>query len=174
MGMAAGNAKGKSLPMFVIGKSKNSRCFKGVKRVPCCYRPKQKSWMSSELFEEWVKELQRNFGSEKRKIALIIDNCPAHPDVPVLEWVELIVLPPNTTSVTQTMDQGVIRGLKAKYRSLAVKKQITALEKGNQLSKFSILTVMPMLTKLGVPYLTGHSQIVSKSWGFQKYQWKGL
>ena len=103
--------------------------------------------MSSELFEEWVKELDRNFGSKKRKIALIIDNCPAHPDVPVLEWVGLIFLPPNTTSVTQPMDQGVIRGLKAKYRSLAVKKQITALEKGSQLPKFSILTAMSMLTK---------------------------
>ena len=86
-------------------------------------------------------------GFEKRKIALIIDNCPAHPDVPALEWVELIFLPLNTTSVTQPMDQGVIRGLKAKYRSLAVKKQITALEKGSHLPKFSILTAMSMLTK---------------------------
>ena len=148
-GMASGNAKGERLPMFVIGKSKNPRCFKEIKRVPCRYRAQQKSWMSSELFEEWVKELDRNFGSKKRKIALIIDNCPAHPDVPALEWVELIFLPPNTTSVTQPMDQGVTRGLKAKYRSLEVKKQITALEKGSQLPKFSILTAMSMLTKAG-------------------------
>ena len=146
-GMAAGNAKGERLPMFVIGKSKNPRCFKGVKRVPFRYRAQQKSWMSSELFEEWVKELDQNFCSSKRKIALIIDNCPVHPDVPVLEWVELIFLPPNTTSVTQPKDQGVIRGLKAKYCSLAVKKQITALEKGSQLPKFSILTAMSMLSK---------------------------
>ena len=33
-----------------------------------------------------------------------------------LEWVELIFLPPNTTSVTKTMDQGIIQALKAKYR----------------------------------------------------------
>ena len=146
-GMAAGNAKGERLPMLVIGKSKNPRCFKGVKRVPCRYRAQQKSWMSSELFEEWVRELDRNFDSKKRKMALIIDNCSAHPDVPALEWVELIFLPPNTTSVTQPIDQGVIRGLKAKYRFLAVKKQITALEKGSQLPKFSILTAISMLTK---------------------------
>ena len=144
--MAPGNAKGERLPMSVIGKCKNPRCFKGVKRVRCRYRAQQKSWMSSELFEEWVTELDRNFGSKKRKIALIIYNCPAHPDVPALEWVELIFLPPNT-SVTQPMDQGVIRGLKAKYRSLAVKKQITDLEKGSQLPKFSILSAMSMLTK---------------------------
>ena len=143
-GMAAGNAKGERPLMFVIGKSKNPRCFKGVKRVPCRYRAQQKNWMSSELFEEWVKEFDRNFASKIRKIAPIIENCPAHPDVPALEWVELIFLPPNTTSVTQPMDQGVIRGLKAKYCSLAVKKQITALEEGSQLP---ILTGMSMLTK---------------------------
>ena len=33
MGMAAGKAKGKRLPMFVIRKSKNPRCFKGVRVI---------------------------------------------------------------------------------------------------------------------------------------------
>ena len=44
------------------------------------------------------------------------------------------------------MDQGVIRGLKAKYRSLAVKKTNYCLGE-SQLPKFSILTAMSMLTK---------------------------
>ena len=59
---------------------------------------------------------------------MIIDNCKAHLHVKNLGWVELMFLPPNTTSVTQPMDQGIIRSLKAKYRSLAVKKVISALE----------------------------------------------
>ena len=146
-GMAAGNAKGERLPMFAIGNAKNPRCFKGVKSIPCRYRAQAKSWMSSELFEEWIKELDRSFGVQKRKIALIVDNCPAHPTVTGLEWIELIFLPPNTTSVTQPMDQGVIRALKAKYRSLAVRKQLANLEKGKQLPKISILTAMTMLNK---------------------------
>ncbi|WP_430732424.1 hypothetical protein, partial [Acinetobacter baumannii] len=78
---------------------------------------------------------------------MIVDNCPAHPTVTGLEWIELIFLPPNTTSVTQPMDQGVIRALKAKYRSLAVRKQLANLEKGKQLPKISILTAMTMLNK---------------------------
>ena len=86
--------------MFVIGKSKSPRCFKGVKNVQCRYQAQPKSWISSELFEKWVKEIERNFGAQKRKIALIIDNCPAHPEVPTLDWVELIFLPPNMTSIT--------------------------------------------------------------------------
>ena len=105
-GMAAGNVNGERLAMIVIGKSKTPRCFKGMENVPCRY---PKSWISYELFEEWVKEIDRNFGAQKRKIALIIDNCPAHPDVPALDWMEPIFLPPNTTSITEPMDQGPTR-----------------------------------------------------------------
>ena len=96
-----------------------------------------------------VSELNKRVGCHPSYLKSGLRNSTEKlpPDVPALEWVELIFLPPNTTSVTQPMDQGVIRGLKAKYRSLAVKKQITGLEKGSQLPKFSILTAMSMLTK---------------------------
>ena len=81
--------------------------------------------MSGELFEDWVHELDQKFVLSKRKIPLIIDNCTAHPHVENLKWVfELIFLPPNTTSHTQPMDQGIIQALKAKYCSLAVRKLI--------------------------------------------------
>ena len=103
--------------------------------------------MSSELFEEWVRELDRKFGVEKRKITMIIDNCKAHPHVENLGWVELIFLPPNTASVTQPMDQGIIRLLKAKYCSLAVEKVISAPEEKKALPKFSVLSAMFMLRK---------------------------
>ena len=146
-GLAAGNAYGERLPMFVIGKSVNPRCFKGVKTLPCRYRAQKKSWMSGELFEDWVRELDRKFAVSKRKIALIIDNCTAHPHVENLKWIELIFLPPNTTSHTQQMDRGIIRALKAKYRSQAVRKLIKALEKKESIPKFSILSALYMLKK---------------------------
>ena len=71
----------------------------------------------------------------------------AHPHVENLKWVELIFLPPNTTSHSQPMDQGMIRALKAKYRSLAVCKLILVLEKKEPTPKFSILSVIYMLKK---------------------------
>ena len=91
--------------MFVIGKSVKPRCFKGVKTLPCRCCAQHKSWMSGQLFEDWVHGLDRKFSVFKRKIALIIDNCTTHPHVENLKWVELIFLPPNTTSHTQPMDQ---------------------------------------------------------------------
>ena len=42
-GMAAANAMGDKLPMFVIGKAKNPRWFENVKFLPCPYRNQRKS-----------------------------------------------------------------------------------------------------------------------------------
>ena len=80
-GLVAANATGEKLPLFVVGKSAKPRCFSGVKSLPCRYRSQKKSWMDGDLFAEWVKELGRKFSAQDRKIAFIVDNCPAHPIV---------------------------------------------------------------------------------------------
>ena len=59
--MTAGNAIGKKLPMFVIGKSKTPRCFKHKKNLSCKYKLQKESWMDSQLFKEWVRKLERTF-----------------------------------------------------------------------------------------------------------------
>ena len=69
----------KKLPMFVIGKSKTPLCFKHIKNLPCKYKSQKKSWMDSQIFEEWVRKHDRTFRMEGRKIALLIDNCPSEP-----------------------------------------------------------------------------------------------
>ena len=103
--MAAGNAIGEKFPMFVIDKSKTPRCLKHVKNLPCKYKSQKKSWIDSQIFEELVRKLDQTFRMEGRKIALLIDNCPAHPFVSDLTIVQLVFLPPNTTSALQPMDQ---------------------------------------------------------------------
>ena len=121
-GMAVGNAVGEKLPMFVIGKFKTPRCFKHIKNLPCKYKSQKKSWIDSQIFEESVHKLDQTFRMEGRKIALLIDNCPAHPSVSNLTNVQLVFLPPNTTSVLQPMNQGVIRRLKAHYRGRVIRR----------------------------------------------------
>ena len=54
----AASAVGEKLPMFVIWKSKNPRCFKNVKHLPCENKSQKKSWMNSEIFEEWARKSQ--------------------------------------------------------------------------------------------------------------------
>ena len=144
-GMTAGNAIGEKLPMFAIGKSKSPRCFKHIKNLPCKYKSQKKSWMDNQIFEEWVRKLDRTFRMEGRKIALLIDNCPAHPSVSDLTNVQLVFLPPNTTSVLQPMGQSVIRRLKTHYQGRVVRRLCRALDKTKTLPKISILQAMKML-----------------------------
>ena len=91
--------------------------------------------MSEELFEEWAKE---------GNVAMVMDNCSAHPDVEGLKAIELKRLPANTTSNTQPTDQGIIRSLKAKYRHLSVRRIIRNLDSGNPTS---ILDAIIMVVK---------------------------
>ena len=89
-GMAAANAEGEKLPMFVIGKSVKPRCFTGVINLPCRYRAQKKSWMDSSSFEECVREQDRKFERQGRKIALIVDNSPAHQQIANLKAIHLV------------------------------------------------------------------------------------
>ena len=101
--------------------------------------------MDSVLFEEWIREIDTKFTKEKKKVALIIDNCPAHLTINNLKSIELILLPRNTTSKLQPMDQEVIRSLKAYYKALALERLVVAIDKGKVLPVFPILDAIKML-----------------------------
>ena len=145
--LAAASATGEKLPMFVIGKSKKPRCFNRVRNLPCSYQAQNKSWMDSQLFEDWVREQDWKFEREGRKVALVVNNCPAHPDVADLKAIHLVFLPPNTTCKTQPMDQGVIKATKAYYRASVVRRYIDAVEKGKGAPNISVLDAMTILTR---------------------------
>ena len=89
--MAAASAIEEKLPMFVILKSKNPCCFKNVTHLPCEYKSQKKSWINSEIFEEWVPKLGRKFRADDRKIALIIGNCPAHLSIYIYIYIYIYV-----------------------------------------------------------------------------------
>ena len=52
-----------------------------------------------------MRDVNKKIQAEETKVALIIDNCPAHPITENLPHVKLVFLPPNTTSVSQPMNQ---------------------------------------------------------------------
>ena len=117
------------LPLLVIGKSAKPRAFKNNK-VPVTYLANKNAWMTGAIFEDWLRKLDQKMGLQGRKIALIVDNCSAHPAIP-LRNIELIFLPPNTTSVTQPMDAGIIKNFKFYYRFLLANRRLEATEDAN-------------------------------------------
>ncbi|XP_065642745.1 tigger transposable element-derived protein 4-like [Hydra vulgaris] len=146
-GLAAGNGVVKKLSMFIIGKAEKPRCFKSVKSLPCQYKSQNNSWMDSKIFTDYVRRLDAKFNAEGRKVALIIDNCPAHPNIENLKAIVLVFLRPNTTSKTQPMDEGIIRALKTFYRTNVVRRQIKYIDVGKTTPNINILEAMSMLVK---------------------------
>lgn len=116
--------------LLVIGKAKKPRCFKNIRSLPGTYENNTKSWMTSHIFEKWLRNWDADLKSRGNKILLLVDNCPAHPVVPNLKCIKLVFLPPNVTSILQPMDQGVIKALKTQYRKLQVLQMLQNIENG--------------------------------------------
>ena len=114
---------------LVIGTSKKPRCFKNVEFLPVDYQANKSAWMSSKIFTAWLSRIDVRMRLNDRKIALAMDHCPAHPSDARLIKIELIP-PPNTTSVIQPLDGGIIRCLKAHYRRLLMDKILQRLDAG--------------------------------------------
>ena len=60
---------------------------------------------------------------------MLRDNCSAHKiDDPGLQCIELVFLPPNTTSTIQPLDQGIIKNFKHYYRRRMLQKIVLAID----------------------------------------------
>lgn len=72
---------------MVIGKSLNPRCFKNINKsaLPVTYRANSKAWMRSDIFIEWLENLDYYFRTMGRKILLLIDNAGSHFNPKILD-----------------------------------------------------------------------------------------
>ena len=90
------------------------------------YAHKMFGWIQ-QFFTQWFKQkfvphcrrALKDQGLLERAI-LLLDNAPSHPDVDLLQSddgeISCIYLPPNTTSLIQAMDQGVLENIKRRYK----------------------------------------------------------
>ncbi|XP_026471616.1 tigger transposable element-derived protein 4-like [Ctenocephalides felis] len=145
--MVAANMSGtEKKKLLIIGKSQKPRCFKSIKSLPVDYANNRKAWMTSEIFEKWIRDWDRDLVKKNRKILLLVDNCPAHPNIADLNSITLAFFPPNTTSILQPMDQGIIRSLKTNFRKNLVLKMILCVDDNEDLSsKITVLDAILMV-----------------------------
>lgn len=146
--LLAANADGsEKLKPYMIGKYAKPRCFIGIRSFPITYRANSKAWMTSQLFQEWLSDLDKEMQSQKRKILLLVDNCSAHQLAPEpLKNVRVEFLPPNTTSKLQPLDAGIIKCFKGLYRKDIVARLIDAIDSGKE-DNIDILTAMKIAHK---------------------------
>lgn len=110
-------------PMF-INRSLNPRCMKQCNKnnLPVYWRANKKSWMTASLFNDWfyhcfVPDVENYLKKNNLafKVLLLLDNAPSHSTDLSHSNVQIEFLPPNTTSLLQPLDQGIIAVFKAYY-----------------------------------------------------------
>ena len=123
----------KTIKPLVVGKSAKPRCFNGIHEdaLPVTYTSNKSAWMTSDIFNQWLTRWNRQLQRVNRKILLFIDNCSAHNLTGNYSNIKIHFLPPNTTSVPQPMDQGVINSIKTKYRRHLVNRLLAAIDRND-------------------------------------------
>uniref|UniRef100_K7FQ19 HTH CENPB-type domain-containing protein n=1 Tax=Pelodiscus sinensis TaxID=13735 RepID=K7FQ19_PELSI len=119
-----GNAAGFLLKPGLIYKSKNPRALRNKNKnlLPVYWMHNPKAWITKMLTSDWFHQCfipqVSKYLLEKGlpfKILLLMDNAGGHATDLSHEGIQVEFLPPNTTSLIQPMDQGVIRAFKALY-----------------------------------------------------------
>ena len=136
--------------LLVIRKSKQPRCFCG-KSLPMTYTNNSNVWMTSEIF---FHQIDTEMWRKKCKIILFVDNCSAHPSTAADKCnnIKFVFLPPNSTSVIQPCDQGIIKNFKTHCRSMVINSIIDDID--NQVMtatdlarKLTLLNAVHMATR---------------------------
>ena len=95
--------------------------------------------MTSAIFVQFIKKLERKMRRQKRKIILLVDNAPSHSVNDLqLHYVRVEFLPPNTTSEIQPMDAGVIRNFKVNYKPHLMKHYVQCLDDTGKLERINL------------------------------------
>ena len=147
---ACANASGSiKLPLLLVGKSKNPRCFRNISReqLPVTYVNQKNAWVNTSLFAEWfhtsfVPIIQKklvDMGLEPRGV-LLLDNCSAHPNESELVSkdgkVVVKFLPPNITALIQPMDQGILVSIKRRYKRKILEELVFQDDEGMHILDF--------------------------------------
>ncbi|XP_066976300.1 tigger transposable element-derived protein 1-like [Macrobrachium rosenbergii] len=157
-----GNAAGFILKPGLIYKAANPSALKNKNKalLPVFWMHNPKAWITKVLTEYWfhqsfipqVRQYLNDLAMEF-KVMLIMDNAGGHPLDLSYKGVQLEFLPPNTTSLLQPMDQGVIRAFKALYARNSLHHLVTAMDSDSEFTqkeywrKFTIATCLSIISQ---------------------------
>ncbi|XP_044755145.1 tigger transposable element-derived protein 6-like [Coccinella septempunctata] len=133
------NMAGQKEDMLVIGKAARPRAFKNVpmKDLPVMWKFNKKAWMTQDIMSEWLLKFDLKMRKQKRKILLFLDNAGSHPREVKLQNIKVIFLPPNTTSMCQPLDQGIIQNFKFFYRGSILKHILSKMDQVKSASELA-------------------------------------
>lgn len=139
------------LKLAMVGKSKRPHAMRNMNieiDLPAKYYNTKNAWFTAAIFIDWffnyfvpavIKFQVEVLGIPRDEVraVLLLDNAPAYPSADTLVahngQIRVMYLPPNTTSLIQPMDQGIISALKRKYTRRYLDEVLVVLEDNSDL-----------------------------------------
>ena len=121
------NADGsEKLPPLIIGKVAKPRAFqkKSGAQLGFYYRSNAKAWMTTVIYQEWLRDWDQKLRRQDRHILLLQDNFSGHIAPDNLTNICVENFKPNLTAHVQPLDAGIIRCFKAHYRRKFISRAI--------------------------------------------------
>ena len=117
---------------FLIGKAHKPRAFnkKSGAKLGFLYWNNAKAWMTTSLYQEWIRAWERELDLSKRNYLLFQDNFSRHIVPNDLRRIEVVNFEPNLTVHVQPMDKGIIKSFKAQYRAQYIERAINFYNAG--------------------------------------------
>ena len=86
--------------------------------------------MTGEILEAVLTKLNHRMLSSGRSIILLMDNAGCHPDDLAEKFsnIKIVFLPPNTTSMLQPLDLGIIQNFKIHYRHFLLRYVLSKID----------------------------------------------
>lgn len=126
------NADGSKFPLLFLGKAHRPHSLHD-KPDNVLYEGTSRGWMKVPVYNKWLRLPNERMRNEERQVLLLVDNALVHIERELqLTNITLRKLPPNTTSLLQPVDQGVIADLKWRFISLSTEAAV-----GHYLEDFS-------------------------------------
>ena len=72
--------------------------------------------MTSGVFKTYLRRFDNAMKYQNRRVLLLLDNFSGHRCDYTAENIEIVFLPPNTTSHCQPLDQGIIHAFKCHFK----------------------------------------------------------
>ena len=86
---------------------------------------------------EWINAFDHKMKSQDRHVLVLLDNAPSHATNINLTNVKMQLLSPNTTSILQPLDQGILQTVKAKYRKSLLTQVLAQLSDGHSVHELA-------------------------------------
>lgn len=177
-----GNFKSKPL---CICRSASSRALKNVcvNKLPIIWRFSKTAWMTKVIFEDWflnhlcpAVQCYCAMKTIAHKALLFLKNCNGYlTNLNDLQDIKVVLLPPNTTSLIQMMDQDVMCCFKLKYLELTSEKLHSAVTRDPELGvkeywkKVVSWTALDSLARIGNMFHRQFSTEGGRSCGLQSF-----